>query len=272
MPRQKSEAREHAREMWLASDGEKKLSDIASEIGVPANRVRKWKAEDDWEGKKKRSAPEKKKGSAPKRKRGAQPGNTNSKGKGNVPPAPPDNKRALKTGEFERILFSDLTPEEQEMIQQAEDDPAAFIKQEILLAAVREKRMMGRLTILSDLERTNRNGMIIVGSRVSGSSGATPFGGPPAINPKQVVQETQDALESIINVEEALTRVQNTRQNAIVAMHRMGIDVQKLDMAKRKDGFGSEDDREDDGFIAALNASGGKVLEYGMDEPQDSDP
>jgi uncharacterized protein YjcR len=271
VPRQRSPDREKAKKIWLDSGGEKKLTDIASELGVSQEQVRKWKCEDEWEGKKKSNVTKRKKGNVTKRKKGGQPGHAPY-----APPPPPppeDNKRALKTGEFERILFSSLTQEEREMVENACDDPTLLIQQEILLGAVREKRMLGRIGILSDLERTNRNGMIAVSTRVSGSMGASPFGGAPVINPKQVVNETRDALESIINVEEALTRVQNSRQSAIVALHRMGIDIKKLEYLKRKDGFGDDDDEnEDDGFIAAIKASGKEVFLNGMDEPQDSDP
>jgi hypothetical protein len=269
MPRQRSPERDKAFQLWQEAKGKKSLRQIAEELGIPEKSVSGWKVKDKWE---ERSTPKEER-STPKRKRGGQPGNTNSKDKGNVPPAPLDNKRALKTGEFERILFSSLTLEEQEMIQQADDDPMILIQQEILLGAVREKRMLGRIGILSDLERTNRNGMIAVSTRVTGSMGASPLGGQPTINPKQVTNETRDALESIIGVEDALTRVQIGRQNAIVAFHRMGIDVKKLELLKRKEGFGDGDeDNEDDGFIAALQAEGGKVFENGIDEPQDTDP
>ncbi len=273
MPKARSPERDKAYQLWKDSGGKKTLRIIAEELGIPEKSVSGWKAKDQWDKKKERSTPinDNEERSTPKRKRGAQPGNRNNK---QPPPPPPlDNKRALKTGEFERILFSSLTPEELEMIQQAVDDPMVLIQQEILLGAVREKRMLGRIGILSDLERTNRNGMIAVSTRVTGSMGASPLGGQPTINPKQVVNETRDALESIINVEDALTRVQIGRQNAIIALHRMGIDIKKLEHMRRKDGFGDGDeDNEDDGFIAALNAEGGKVFENGMDEPQDTDP
>lgn len=272
MPRKRSPDREKAFQMWFESEGKKSLRMIANELGIPEKTVSGWKVKDSWEERRERSTPNNER-STPNRKRGAPLGNTNSKGKGNVPPPPLDNKRALKTGEFERIFYSDLTPEEREMLENASDDPTEHIKQEVLLGAVREKRMMGRLAILSDLERTNRNGMVLINTRVNGKLAASPFGSPGGqVNPQSVVNETRTALESILKVEEALTRVQNGRQNAIVALHRIGIDNKKFEIEKKRLEFeNGSDEREDDGFIAALEATGGKVFENGMDEPQDID-
>lgn len=266
MPKARSPERDKAYQLWKESGGTKSLRMIAEELGVPEKSVSGWKAKDQWEEKVERSTPKMER-STPKKKRGGQPGNTNGTG------APLNNKRALKTGEFERIFYSDLTPEEREMLENASDDPTEHIKQEVLLGAVREKRMMGRLAILSDLERTNRNGMVLINTRVNGKLAASPFGSPGGqVNPQSVVNETRTALESILKVEEALTRVQNGRQNAIVALHRIGIDNKKFEIEKKRLEFeNGSDEREDDGFIAALEATGGKVFENGMDEPQDTD-
>ncbi len=48
MPRHRSPKRDAAHQMWLDSGGKKKLKDIASELGVSENQIRKWKNEDKW--------------------------------------------------------------------------------------------------------------------------------------------------------------------------------------------------------------------------------
>lgn len=48
MPRARSPKRDKAHQMWLDSGGKKKLKDIASELGVSENQIRKWKNEDKW--------------------------------------------------------------------------------------------------------------------------------------------------------------------------------------------------------------------------------
>lgn len=49
MARQRSPNREKAKEMYLSSKGEKKLKDIAAELGVLDTQIRKWKNQDKWE-------------------------------------------------------------------------------------------------------------------------------------------------------------------------------------------------------------------------------
>ena len=46
--RKRNPSRDRAKELWLA-DTERPLKDIAKELGLPENRIRKWKSEDQWE-------------------------------------------------------------------------------------------------------------------------------------------------------------------------------------------------------------------------------
>lgn len=66
MARQRDPARDIAKQLWLASDKEMPLKDIAAKLGKTASTVRKWKSTDDWEAQKERNAP-----NAPKSKRSA---------------------------------------------------------------------------------------------------------------------------------------------------------------------------------------------------------
>ncbi|ARK28784.1 terminase small subunit [Halalkalibacter krulwichiae] len=49
MARQRDPRRDEAFEIWKKSKGEKKLKDIAAELGVSDTQVRKWKSQDKWE-------------------------------------------------------------------------------------------------------------------------------------------------------------------------------------------------------------------------------
>lgn len=49
MPRQRSPNRERAYKLWKESDGSMLLKDIAAELGVSENQIRKWKNQDRWE-------------------------------------------------------------------------------------------------------------------------------------------------------------------------------------------------------------------------------
>ena len=69
-------------------------------------------------------------------------------------------------------------------------------------------------------------------------------------------------LGQIQNIENALTRVQASKQRAIDSLHRYGYDDARLKLELKK--YDSSDDEiEDDGFIDALN---GKASEDWEDE------
>lgn len=99
MPRARSPKRDEAYQMWLASDGKKKLKDIAAELGVSETQVRKWKNQDKWNG----NVTNQMNGNVTKRKPGAPKGNKNAVGHG----APKGNQNATKHGFFSRYLPED---------------------------------------------------------------------------------------------------------------------------------------------------------------------
>lgn len=49
MPRARSPNRDKAFEFWIASEGRRELKDIAGELGVSQEQVRKWKHADEWD-------------------------------------------------------------------------------------------------------------------------------------------------------------------------------------------------------------------------------
>ena len=106
MPQPKSQNRLLEYELWCRSNRERSLSDIADELNVSANLVRKWKSQDKWD-----VTPQ-----TISRKRGGQRGNKNATG--NNGGAPTNNINAIRTGEFERILISTLSTEEMNLIDQ----------------------------------------------------------------------------------------------------------------------------------------------------------
>lgn len=102
MPRQRSPNRDRAFEIWQESGGSLLLKDIAVQLGVSENQIRKWKNQDDWERKRKVTLPIAK-GNVTKRKGGGQPGNKNAVGNDGGA-APPGNKNAEKHGFFSKWL------------------------------------------------------------------------------------------------------------------------------------------------------------------------
>lgn len=145
----RSVERKRAEKMYLDAKGDIKLVDIAKKLGVPANKVRKWKSVDDWEGKLYPSRGKKKQverstsskgerstkdeGSVP-RKRGGQPGNKNG---GNPSPIPP-----IKHGGFSKRYFDMLDEEEQELIDSMGEDQEMNILLSIKMLTLRERAIM----------------------------------------------------------------------------------------------------------------------------------
>ena len=252
MPRPRSPNRDKAWQLWLESNKKRPLKDIAAELGVSEEQVRKWKNQDKWD-----------KVTLPKRKsnvtnhRGGQPGNKNAVG--NEGGAPPGNKNAVTTGEFETLLFDCLEPEERLLAQSVPDDKKLLLLQEIQLLTVRERRMLRRIEDLRKAEEYYDNGELADGmTMVSRKSGIEK-------DHATDLKEFQGKLGQIQSIEEALTRVQARKQRAIEALHKFGFDdarleieLAKVELASLKIG-GQETEIEDDGFLEAINGQAAEL-------------
>ncbi|WP_074402834.1 phage terminase small subunit-related protein [Carnobacterium divergens] len=60
MARQRNPLRDKAKQIWLESNGETPLVDIAIELDKSSSTIRKWKSTDKWDDELKGSAPLKK--------------------------------------------------------------------------------------------------------------------------------------------------------------------------------------------------------------------
>jgi uncharacterized protein YjcR len=160
VPRARSPKREEAYQLWLDSEGKKKLKDIASELGVSETQVRKWKNQDKWNGNV--TIPI---SNVTKRKQGGQPGNRNAAGHG----APPKNKNAEKFGFFSKYL-----PEETvSIIEEMPTDPLDILWDQIQLtyaAIIRAQQIMYVEDRNDYTERT-----VMKSESDSGSSEATSY-------------------------------------------------------------------------------------------------
>ncbi|MBB6601811.1 hypothetical protein HW432_05890 [Bacillus pumilus] len=99
MARARNPNRDKAFQLWKESEGSRLLKDIAEELGVTANTIRKWKANDKWDEEFKGSAPIEKR-SAPIR--GAPKGNKNAVG--NSGGAPARNQNAKTHGFYSKHM------------------------------------------------------------------------------------------------------------------------------------------------------------------------
>lgn len=120
MTREKSPDREKALKIWLKSGRQKKLSEIAAELGLNPSMVRRWKSVDKWD-----EIP------ITGRPRGAKRGNQNAKGNKGGKGGPEGNQKALKHGFFSKFMPQD--PEFMEIREIVETmSPADMIWENIL--------------------------------------------------------------------------------------------------------------------------------------------
>ena len=121
MPRPRSPNRDKALQLWLDSGRKRQLKDIAAELQVSEEQIRKWKNQDKWD---KVTLPNAK-GNVTNHK-GAPVGNQNAVGHG----APKQNKNAEKFGFFSKYL-----PEETvSIIQEMPTDPLDILWDQVQIA------------------------------------------------------------------------------------------------------------------------------------------
>lgn len=230
---------DQAREMYLAGE---KLINIAKQLDLPEGTVRRWKCTYKWGERSNAKSEGSQKGTKVKRKRGAQPGNKNSSG------GPPGNKKAVKTGEFETLLFDCLDEEEKRLIESTPKDKQRLLLQEIGFSSVRERRMLKRIEAIKQSEGyMGEEGLTLV-SIETGEEGTK--------------KKYEGKLGQIQAIEEAITRVQARKQRAIEFLHKFGFDdeqirleTRRLEMAVRANGEVGEEEEQDDGFLDALKGS-----------------
>lgn len=220
MARQRDPRRDQARKIWLKSNGEKLLKEIAEELGVSDSQIRKWKSQDKWAEELKGNVTNAK--SNVTNRGGAPPGNQNAKGnKGNKQASPPSgNKNALKTGEYETIFVDYLTEEEKDLYSNLNDDPFFVMSEEVRLLKIRQRRMMKRIADAEaglnerELEKLYelRGRKTLVESKKFGRKVQVDV-------PELVLTERKEKsfrkIEDILAIEDALTRVSAQLQRAV---------------------------------------------------------
>lgn len=224
MARPRSPNRDKAFQMWVESGKKRQLKDIAVELKVSEEQVRKWKNQDKWDDNKV-TLPNMK-GNATKKNKGGQPGNKNAAGHGGV--GPPGNKNAVTTGEFEALLFDCLDEEEHHLVASTPEDKHTLLLQEIQLFTVRERRMLRRIESIKGSISYLENGEPVEGmTLVSRKYGIEK-------EKETDLKEYQGKLGQIQSIEEALTRVQARKQRAIEALHKFGYEDAHLKLEAKK--------------------------------------
>ncbi|MCD8150586.1 MAG: phage terminase small subunit [Clostridiales bacterium] len=245
----RSDERKKAEQIFLDSKGNMKLVEIAEKLGLPANKIRKWKSLDGWEAKLHPTANEKgkkkpverstdEKGSVP-RKRGAPKGNRNSVGnRGNPNAVPPD---VTKHGGYSAVYWDVLDDEEKGLIEDMPKDEEMLLLEQIQLFSVRERRIMQAINkyrntdspvAVSFTNRSERKRAFeneeeekeynrIVAEKVA--NGERMPG-----RECQTFTQTDNKDQIIARLESELSNVQSKKTKAIEALAKLHIEKQKL--------------------------------------------
>lgn len=242
--------RDEAYRIWIESNKQKALKDIADELGVSASTVRKWKSEDKWDGETKRSAPNE------KERYDSLRGNNNAKD--NRGGAPPDNKNAVSHGLFANWLPDDTRKIIQELYT---SEPSDILWNNIMIqytAIIRSQKIMN---VQSEFDHTED----VVSAEVNPMFVDKETG---KLVQTKVTRQFQYAWEKQASFLNAQSRAMGTLSNLIkqfiavsderderrLKLQLMSAQIDNL-RAKNKDGS-EEFDMEDDGFLAALEAEG----------------
>lgn len=235
MARKRDPRRDEAKKIWLESNGEKQLKEIASELNVSDSQIRKWKSIDKWSAELKGNVTNAK-GNVTNQG-GAPFGNQNAKGnKGNSRASPPvGNKNALKTGEYEIIFFDTLSDEEKDIYSNLNNDPSFVLSEEIRLLKIRQLRMMKRIQQaeagLND-EEIDRLQQLRKFKTPIEKDGKKLEIKREVMQDVQISRKTYRKIDDILSIEDSLTRISNQLSKAIKQMNELYITDYKTDLMK----------------------------------------
>jgi len=212
--------------------------------------VRKWKSQDKWATdmnsnvtNESNSNVTKRKG-APKGNRnavgnkgGAPKGNQNAKGNRGGRGGPYGNKKAVTTGEYESIWFDTLDDYEQGLLDEIDTNPIVQADEAIALLSIRERRMLLRIKRLTNglTESQKRvlqqlksiKDVIEIHDEKSGQTKKVPTVRNEMVE-SEIEETTYRAIDDILKLEEALTRVQDKKLKAIELKNKLiAVDEEK---------------------------------------------
>lgn len=227
MPPKSDPRREEAFRLYIDSGGELPLKSIAEKLGLPMSTVTSWKKRGNWEEKlhQNEAAIKTRTPTGKKRKRAGYFGNKNAVGAG---ASHIGNTRAVTHGLYESIKYDTMTPQELQLMQDAEvTDPVAIQQQLIREMEVREHRMFHRIDELRKKAQADAEGYISesisVEQTTKGNHTST-----------KAQKKKVSPLQQIQDIETALSVLQRQKQAAILALHKLQQDAKAIDMDERR--------------------------------------
>lgn len=155
MPREPSEKRKQAFELYQQNDGKLKLRDLARILEVPEKTISGWKSKDCWDKnllgvlrKKEEKDSEYSERGEPQKMKERQAKNKNPTN--NKVGAPKGNKNNFKHGIYERLVFESLSEDEKEFAKELDIDEKLEIRMELRQCDIHIARIMKRLKETQD--------------------------------------------------------------------------------------------------------------------------
>jgi len=264
MPRARSPNRDKAFELWIASEGRRELKDIAEELGVSQEQVRKWKHADEWDKRTHKVTLPNGKGHVTKRKPGGQRGNKNGVGNNGGPPK--GNKNSLKHGAYERIMAGLLSEDEAEVFNDEETgtDVEAELRSTLAALNAKEIRLMKRINsitasakggqIVRGVDKTStetRKGIFTEDEKghLVPTDDADIF---PAVVQNATVTHTTSMYDALDKLEAELDRVQARKVKILSKLEDIKVQRQRLELERKRLDGENEQSKLAKAWIAAL--------------------
>lgn len=268
MPRARSPNRDKAFELWIASEGRRELKDIAKELGVSQEQVRKWKHVDEWDKRTHKVTLPNGKGYVIKRNPGGQRGNKN--GVGNAGGPPKGNKNSLKHGAYERVMAGLLSEDEAEVFADEEtgSDVEAELRSTLAALNAKEIRLMKRI---NSITTSAKGGQIVRGvDKTSSETRKGLFSKDekgrlvpvddnevfPAVIQNNTATHTTGMYDALDKLEAELDRVQARKVKILSKLEDIKVQRQRLELERRRlDRENGQDkpDMADDGEEEAVH-------------------
>lgn len=232
MARKRDPRRDQAKLIWIDSNGEKLLKNIAADLGVSDSQIRKWKSIDKWSKELKGNVTNDK--SNVTNSKGAPIGNQNAKGnRGNSRASPPArNKNAVKTGEFESI-YLDLLSDDEKYIYSADFSLSERLEQDIQELTMRKYRMMKRIkNAESGLDLVESEKLYELRGRkqyVDSIKGGKKISiEVPQVTMTEMKEKSIRKIEDILRIEDALTRISNQLTRTIKQLEEITLNEKRM--------------------------------------------
>lgn len=263
MPGCDSKKRGLAKKLYLDSGGTIKLRVIAEQVDAKQETVRGWKARDKWDD----SLPKEELGK--KKPRGLHKGdcigNANAAGNHTHPKSTEKyvgNQNAYTTGLYAKLKYADLSDEEKELVGIVceDNDPIQMQRRLIAELTVRESRMYHQIAKI----KADDQGLVVDSTiqelRVkNGDTKGTPH---------RMTAMKKTAVDKILDIEAALSIVQQRKQTAISSLHtmlrntesmkmereRLEIEQAKLELQRRRQAMLEPDNKNDEERLARMKS------------------